>query len=216
MRVRSFLIDEYPVTNAQFLDFVRDCPKWRRSEVARIFADSTYLQNWAEDLMLGPRAPAAAPVVNVSWFAARAYARWAGKRLPTTAEWEHAAACGYTDADGRNDPQLNRDLYAWLGQPTPEILPSVETSRANFYGVHGMHGLVWEWVEDFGAAIDSGGDTGLYCAAGASNVKDTGDYAGFMRQALRSSLKARNSTTSLGFRCVRDAAIPTFTNKGKS
>ena len=213
VRVTAFFLDEFPVTNAGFLAFVRANPRWRRSEVGRLFADASYLAHWAGDLEPGPRAPADSPVINVSWFAARAYARWAGRRLPTTAEWEYAAAAGYTNPDGRNDPQLNHDLYAWFARPTPEVLPAVATARANYYGVHGLHGLVWEWVEDFNTAMvtgesrgDSGLDRNLYCAGAAATVKDTGNYAAFMRQALRSSLKANNTTTSLGFRCAKNAA----------
>lgn len=212
MPVASFLLDEFPVTNAQYLAFVQANPKWRRSQVGAIFADSSYLANWAGDTLLGPSAPPNSPVVHVSWFAARAYARWVGKRLPTTAEWEFAAAAGYTRPDGKNDPQFIRDLYAWLARPVPDILPSAATARRNFYGVRGLYGLVWEWVDDFNTAMvtgesraDSSLDRNLYCAAGAAGVKDTGDYAAFMRMALRSSLKANNTTSSLGFRCARDA-----------
>jgi sulfatase modifying factor 1 len=206
--VGAFLLDEFPVTNADFLLFVRANPQWRRSQVSGLFADATYLSNWANDLEPGRLAPADSPVVHVSWFAARAYARWVGGRLPTMAEWERAASAGYRCSDGRNDPELNRDLFAWFAQPAPEVLPSVASAKANFYGVRGLHCLVWEWVEDFNSVIDPAGDAGpggnLYCAAGASDVKDTGDYATFMRMALRSSLKANNTTGSLGFRCARD------------
>jgi sulfatase modifying factor 1 len=206
--VGAFLLDESPVTNAQFLQFVQANPKWRRSQASRIFADSTYLANWSGDLEPGRLAPADAPVVHVSWFAARAFARWAGKRLPTTAEWEWAASAGYRGPDGRGDAELNRDLFAWFARPASGVLPGVSGARANFYGVRGLHCLVWEWVEDFNSAIDPAGDSGpggnLYCAAGASDVRDTGDYAAFMRMALRSSLKANNTTGSLGFRCARD------------
>ena len=207
--VEAFLMDEFPVTNAQFLLFVRANPQWRRSRVSPLFADSTYLAGWAGDLEPGARAPADAPVVHVSWFAARAYARWAGKRLPTTAEWEWAASAGYRAVDGRGDAELNRDLFAWFARPAQEVLPGVASAKANFFGVRGLHCLVWEWVEDFNSAIDPAGDSGpggnLLCAAGASDVRDTGDYAAFMRTALRSSLKANNTTGSLGFRCARDA-----------
>jgi len=209
--VAAFWLAEAPVTNAQFLEFVRAHPKWQRSQVSRLFADSSYLTHWAGDLELGPAAPPAAPVVRVSWFAARAYAAALGQRLPTTADWEHAAAAGYTSADGRSDSELNRDLYAWLGRPTPAVLPDVSTARANFYGVRGLHGLVWEWVEDFNTALVTGesrGDAGLerdlFCGSGSVGAKDTTDYAAFMRQALRSSLKANNTTSSLGFRCAQD------------
>jgi formylglycine-generating enzyme required for sulfatase activity len=83
----------------------------------------------------------------------------------------------------------------------------VVSSRPNFYGARGLLGLVWEWVEDFNTAmVNTEAGAGLYCAAGAANVKDTGDYAAFMRLALRSSLKANNTTGGLGFRCARDPA----------
>ena len=209
--VAAFLLDERSVTNADFLAFVKANPKWRRSEVSGLFADSSYLEHWTSDLAPGPKAPAGAPVVRVSWFAARAYARWVDKRLPTIAEWELAASAGYTRPDGKNDETLNRDLYAWLARPVPAVLADADTIRPNFYGVRGLHGLVWEWVDDFNTAMvtgesraDSGLDRDLFCGAGAIGAKDTTDYAAFMRQALRSSLKANNTTSSLGFRCARD------------
>jgi sulfatase modifying factor 1 len=215
--VAAFLLDECPVTNAEFLAFVTANPKWRRSQVSRLFADRSYLENWTGDLEPGANAPPNAPVVRVSWFAARAYARWVGKRLPTTAEWEFAASAGYTRADGKNDEQLNRDLYAWLARPVPVVFADVATARPNFYGVRGLHGLVWEWVDDFNTAMvtgesraDTGLDRNLFCGAGAVGAKDTSDYAAFTRLALRSSLKASNTTSSLGFRCARDAAVQTI------
>ena len=211
INVAAFLLDERPVTNAEFLAFVAAHPKWQRSHVSPLFADSSYLENWAGDLTLGDRAPERAPVVRVSWFAARAYARWAGKRLPLTAEWEFAASAGYTGLDGKNDEPLKRDLYAWLARPVPAIHAAVTTAKANFYGVRGLHGLVWEWVDDFNTAMvtgesraDSGLERDLFCGAGSVGAKDTTDYAAFMRQALRSSLKANNTTSSLGFRCAKD------------
>ncbi len=208
--VAAFLLDERPVTNAEYLAFVTANPKWRRSQVSRLFADASYLETWAGDLEPGPRAPAEAPVVRVSWFAARAYAKWAGKRLPTTAEWELAAAAGYDRPDGRNDAQMNRDLYAWLARPVPAVLAPAAAARPDFHGVRALHGLVWEWVEDFNTAMvtgesraDNGLDRDLFCGAGAAGAKDTTDYAAFMRQALRSSLKANNTTSALGFRCAQ-------------
>ena len=213
--VAAFLLDALPVTNADFLAFVTANPKWRRSEISHLFADSSYLENWTADLEPGPTAPSLAPVVRVSWFAARAYARWAGKRLPTTAEWELAAAAGYTRPDGKNDEALNRDLYAWLARPVPAIQPDVTTAKPNFHGARGLHGLVWEWVDDFNTAMvtgesraDSGLERDLFCGAGSVGAKDTADYAAFMRLALRSSLKANNTTTALGFRCAQNLPAP--------
>lgn len=211
VEVAPFRLEATPVTNAQFLSFVTANPKWQRSQVSRLFADASYLEHWTDDLVPGPAAPADAPVVRVSWFAARAYARWVGRRLPTTAEWEVAAGAGYTRPDGRDDPALNRDLYAWLARPVPAVLPPVTGARQNFLGVRGLHGLVWEWVDDFNTAMvtgesraDSGLDRDLFCGAGAAGAPETSDYAAFMRLALRSSLKAANTTTSLGFRCAAD------------
>lgn len=215
VRVSAFQLDVAPVSNADFLAFVTAHPKWRRGQVSRLFADASYLAHWAGDLELGPLAPPDAPVVRVSWFAARAYAAAQGKRLPSTAEWEFAASAGYTSPDGRNEVALQRDLYAWLARPVPSPLPDIATGKVNHFGVRGLHGLVWEWVEDFSTALVTGesrGDSGLerdlFCGSGALGAKDTSDYAAFMRQALRSSLKASHSTSSLGFRCARavDAA----------
>jgi len=211
--VAAFALAAEPVTNAEFLAFVTAHPAWRRSRVSALFADSSYLAHWTDDLTPGPQAPADSPVVRVSWFAVHSYARSIGQRLPTTAEWELAASAGYTRTDGKNDPDLQRDLYAWLARPVPAILPTVATTRPNLYGARGLQGLVWEWVDDFNTAMvtgesraDSGLDRDLFCGAGAIGAKEMTDYAAFMRQALRSSLQANNTTTSLGFRCARDRA----------
>ena len=214
--VPAFFLETDPVTNADYLAFVTAQPKWRRSQVSAMFADASYLEHWVGDLEPGAKAPPGAPVVRISWFAARAYARWAGKRLPTTAEWELAAGAGYTRPDGKNDEVLRRDLYAWLARPVPAVQADTTTLRPDFHGVRGLHGLVWEWVDDFNTAMVTGesrGDSGLerdlFCGAGAVGAKETTDYAAFMRQALRSSLKANNTTTALGFRCARDVTLPT-------
>ena len=213
--VAAFLLDALPVTNAEFLAFVTAHPQWRRSRVSPLFADETYLRHWTGDLDPGPAAPAAAPVINISWFAARAYARAQTKRLPTLAEWELAAAAGYTTPVGRDEPAFKQDLYTWLSAPTPEVLPSVATARATLHGARGLHGLVWEWVDDFDTAMVTGEsradvatDQNLFCGGAAASATDPGDYAAFMRQALRSSLKARQGTSSLGFRCATDLPLP--------
>ncbi len=213
--VAAFRLDALPVTNAEFLAFVVAHPRWRRSRVSPLFADETYLRHWAGDTELGPLAPPDAPVVNVSWFAARAYARAEGRRLPLLAEWELAAAAGYATPRGRDEPDFNRDLYAWLARPTPDVLPAVSSARPNIHGARGLHGLVWEWVDDFDTAMvtgesraDAARDQNLFCGGAAAAASDPGDYAAFMRQALRSSLKARQGTASLGFRCAADLSPP--------
>ena len=212
--VKAFWLDVFPVTNGDFLKFVRANPKWRRSQVKRLFADSGYLSHWAGDLDLGSDADQSAkqPVANVSWFAAKAYAAWRNKRLPTVTEWEYAASAGFDRPDGTNDVAFVRAIQRWYSAPAPDKLPAVGSGRSNFFGVHDLHGLVWEWTSDFNSAMvtgDSRGDTGLdrqlFCGAGSQGASDRTDFAAFMRFGFRSSLKASYTVSNLGFRCARDA-----------
>lgn len=209
--VASFLLDLAPVTNAEFLHFVRENPEWSRSKVKRLFASEEYLSHWAGDLALGPSVTPHAPVTRVSWFAARAYARWKGKRLPTTAEWEYAAQASETHPNGSADPAFRARLHALYVSPMQPDLPNVAAGTANYYGVHDLHGLVWEWVADFTTSMvtgDARGDTGLdrqlFCGSGAQGAKDIQDFPAFMRFAFRSSLKASYTVPNLGFRCAKD------------
>jgi sulfatase modifying factor 1 len=208
--VPAFLLDEYPVSNAEFLEFVRANPRWRRSQVKRLFADTDYLKAWADDLDLGTNVLSNAPATHISWFAAKAFATWRGKRLPTVAEWEYAAAASATRADGENDTNFTREIRRWYSTPTPERVPAIGRGPANFYGVYDLHGLVWEWVADFSTAMvtgDARGDTGLdrqlFCGAGAQGAKDSANFPAFMRYGFRSSLKASYTVHNLGFRCAR-------------
>ncbi len=213
--VGPFLLDRHPVTNGDFLAFVREHPKWRRSQVRKLFADAGYLSHWQGDLDPGPLAPVDAPVVRVSWFAARAYLKSVGKRLPREDEWEFAARADTTRADATTDPDFLRRILEWYGKPTPETLPAADSMPADIHGVSGLHGLVWEWVEDFnnqmvtGAARnDTSLDRSLFCAGGAANATDASNYAAFMRYAFRSSLEGAFTVTNLGFRGTRDLPQP--------
>jgi len=208
--VKAFHLDIVPVSNANFLEFVRANPRWQRSNIKRIFADESYLKNWRGDLEPGTNAPLNAPVVYVSWFAARAYAHWLGKRLPTTAEWEHAATASPTRPDGENDVAFKSGVLRWYAEPgATEFLP-VGGGPQNVYGVRDLHGLVWEWASDFNSAFisgdsrDGGTDTKLFCGGGAQNSQNLDDYPAFMRYAFRSSLQADYCIHNLGFRCAKD------------
>jgi formylglycine-generating enzyme len=208
VEVGSFRMDAYPVTRGDFAAFVRANPRWRRSEVRPVFAEGRYLADWQNDVRPGGKLDA--PVTQVSWFAARAYCAWAGKRLPSADEWEYAARADETRADASADPAHKaRILDLSIRRSTPAS-PVGSTFR-NVHGLYDMHGLIWEWVRDFNTVTvttDSrtgdSRDTQLYCAAGAEGATDREDYAAFLRYAFRSSLKGRSSTSALGFRCAAD------------
>ena len=208
--VPAFFLAERQVTNAEFLEFVRANPSWRRSRASSLFAEPGYLADWAGDLDPGARAPADSPVVRVSWFAARAYARWHGLRLPTTVEWERAASAGFSTEHGATEPAYRKAMLAWFSVPTPSRLPPAGLGRPNLYGVRDLADLVWEWVEDFDTALvpgDPSGDSGLeqslFCGSGAAGARDFTDYPAFMRAGFRSSLRASYVVPNLGFRCAK-------------
>ena len=211
VKVNSFRLAAYAVTNAQFLEFVRAHPKWRRSQVKRLFAEANYLRGWTGDLSFDPKI-ANSPVVSVSWFAARAYCQAQGARLPTQDEWEFVARANEKIVDATSKAEFRKNILDWYSKPTSATLPAVGSTFKNVYGVHDMHGLVWEWVDDFNTILvtgesrgDNALDRGLFCAAGVSGSTDPSDYAAYMRYAFRSSLKSNYALGNLGFRCALDS-----------
>jgi formylglycine-generating enzyme required for sulfatase activity len=209
--VKSFYLDRLPVTVSDYLLFVNANPDWQKSRVKRIFADESYLENWDGDLNPGGNAPPNCAVTCVSWFAARAYAQWKGKRLPTIAEWERAAAASESSPDGASDPEFKRRTLQWYITPNAP-LAQVGQRPPNFWGARDLDGLVWEWVVDFNSALvtiapsadDPGGNGGLFCGAGAQGARNLEDYPAFMRFGFRSSLEANYCIHTLGFRCAKD------------
>ena len=148
-------------------------------------------------------------MVNVSWFAAQAFCEGEGARLPTWTEWELVAAADGSRRDAREDPAWRARILSWYARPATQALPLVGGSP-NVYGVGDLHGLIWEWVDDFNALLvnpDSrsaeDADKLQFCGAGAINLQQRENYAVLMRIALLSSLNASDSTSTLGFRCVR-------------
>ena len=179
-----------------------------------LFADKHYLRHWRGDFA-HERDHGDRPVTNVSWVAARAYARWAGKWLPTLAEWEYAASASETSPYGRNEKGYTERILRWYARKAPDVPSPVGSTFTNHFGVNDLHGLVWEWVEDFNSALVTGesrGDTGLerslFCGAGSIGAADPSDYAAFMRFAFRSSLKGAYTIKNLGFRCAADPETP--------
>lgn len=141
----NFYMDKYPVTNAQFKKFVDAQPEWRPDRIASDLHNGNYLKHWNDSEALVKRGDH--PVVNVSWYAAVAYCHWAGKRLPTEAEWERAARGGLTA------------LYPWGDQPADKGRANYSESAIgtttrvgayspNGYGLYDMSGNVWEFVAD--------------------------------------------------------------------
>jgi formylglycine-generating enzyme len=202
VRVPSFELAKTSVTNREFLEFVQKKPQWQRDRVSTLYADGRYLEHWAAPLELGEAAGADHPVVNVSWFAARAFCRERGGRLPTEAEWEYAAT----------EPGDAAKVLRWYAAPAGGPGRPVRQEPPNGRGVYDLHGLVWEWVSDFNSSLvisdnRSSGERDLtrFCGGGALKAGRTDDYAAFMRSAFRSSLEAKFVGRHLGFRCARDA-----------
>ena len=164
--VDSFYMDKYPVTNAQYKVFIDANPQWCKPHkrkpskwnewdkakkrmfatmlIYRKYHDGAYLKHWH-----GSNFPAGKddhPVTHVSWYAAMAYSQWAGKRLPTEAEWEKAARGGLT---GQKYPWGNSldSNKAYSDENFSETI-SVGKFPANNYGLHDIVGNVWEWCLD--------------------------------------------------------------------
>lgn len=205
--VAPFSMRTLPVTRGEFASFVREHPAWQRAKVPKVFADAGYLAN----LPAATSPDDAGPVTQVSWFAAQAFCESEGGRLPSWNEWEFAAAADETRTDARDDPQWRAQILSWYARPANSAIPNVG-GHPNLYGVSNLHGLIWEWTDDFNSLLvnedsRSGDDPDKlkFCGAGAINLQQRENYAVLMRVALLSSLKASNSTGSLGFRCVRPA-----------
>lgn len=205
--VASFWLDRYPVTNAQYLEFVRANPEWRKSRVKSLFTDGHYLECWKGDFALASAGARQSPVTFVSWFAAQAYCEWKGKTLPSVDQWEYAAA-----DQGRGSDKAKKRILEWYSRPTGKGLARVGSTPKNGFGIYDLHGLVWEWTFDFNSAIQTdeardGGakDNNLFCGAGSQGALDPADYASFMRFSFRNSLKANYTVANLGFRCAKEA-----------
>lgn len=216
-RVGAFLLDREPVTKAEFLAFVRSVPQWRRSAVRRVFAERSYLADWHGDLDAGAGALGRTAATNVSWFAARAYCEAQGKRLPTTSEWEYAAAASETKRYPRADASFTQRLLSLYQRRSGARAPMLGQGFRNVFGVSDLHAVDWEWTLDFNATVvtddsrasGSGVDARdhhLFCASAAIGATDLTNYPAFLRYAVRSGLTGRSATSGLGFRCASSAA----------
>ena len=154
--VDAFYMDKYPVTNAQYKEFLVANPQWGKpprwyeqtkrdiTYMPKKYHDSDYLKHWTRNNF--PSGEGDHPVTWVSWYAAMAYAQWTGKRLPTEAEWEKAARGGLADnkypwGNTIDSTYLNYDSF--VGRTT-----SVGKFPANGYGLCDIVGNVFEWCLD--------------------------------------------------------------------
>jgi formylglycine-generating enzyme required for sulfatase activity len=135
--------------------------------------------------------------------------------LPTERQWEVAALANERTADASQDPAFREKILAFYSESAAgRPLADVGRGKPNYWGVQDLHGLVWEWVLDFGASLvtpdsrEKGQDGNRFCGGSGADSRDPTDYAAFMRVAFRSSLEARYTTSRLGFRCARDAGAP--------
>lgn len=207
--VDDFLLDEYAVTNQQYLDFVKNYPEWQKSKVKAIFADGHYLSDWRGNLQLGAGMNPNSPVTNVSWFAAKAFCACQNKRLPSVDEWELAAKASESNPNAENDSLFSQRIIESYETPNT-YAKTVGSTYKNYWEVYDMHGLVWEWTSDFNSVLISGesrkdgdADRNLFCAGAAISAANLRDYAAFMRYAFRGSIKADYNIKNLGFRCAK-------------
>lgn len=214
VEVKDFDLDIYPVTNEQYMDFVRKFPEWQKSNAKKIFADGMYLRNWKNDFELNDDAKLNSPVTYVSWFAAKAYCDCMGKRLPTMDEWEYAAMADETVKDARIKKSYNEKILSWYEAPRSNE-NYIGQNPKNYWGVYDLHGLVWEWTSDFNSVLLSGEsrkdqetDNNLFCGSASLGATDLMNYAAFMRYAFRGSIKANYAIKNLGFRCAKDIETP--------
>ena len=216
--VGAFYMDRYEVPNARFKEFLDKNPRWRRERIPPRFHNGNYLKHWVGGGY--PVGKGDHPVTNVGWHAAAAFCLWAGKRLPTEAEWEHAARGGLADREfpwGDEPPDGTRANYlaSGIGGTT-----RVGSYPANGYGLFDMAGNVWEYTADEWAAYPTspqvnplaGGNLFLnesFHAVTSRRVIRGGSWGGApvnLRVAYRDSHPPEGARDFVGFRCAMPAS----------
>ena len=200
MSVKSFWIDTYPVTNAQFKKFL-DSTHYHPQD------DLNFLRDWKDGSF--PAAWDDKPVTWVSLEDARAYAAWTGKRLPHEWEWQYAAQ----GSDGR--------MYPWGNDWNASAVPVPDKSRTmrgpdavdahpqgkRPFGVMDLVGNVWQWTEEFTddhtrGAILRGGE---YYQPQGSMWYFPQTYKLSEHGKLLLTAPGLDRSGGIGFRCVQDA-----------
>jgi iron(II)-dependent oxidoreductase len=200
MHVRSFYIDKFPVTNAEFKAFIKATNYHPKD-------DLNFLRDWKNGAF--PNGWANKPVTWVSLEDARAYAAWAHKRLPHEWEWQFAAQ----GADGRAYPWGDTFQSSAVPQPDqgrtmrPPDDVDAHPAGTSPFGVMDMVGNVWQWTDEF---IDEHTCAGIL--RGGSYYQPQGSIW-YFPQAYRNDQHGKlllmapsyDRAATLGFRCVMDA-----------
>ncbi len=206
----AFYIDQYEVTAARYEQFVKATG---RTPPPPVIGDPPAITGWAGTVaapLLRDK-----PVIAVSWEDAEAYCRWAGKRLPTEAEWEKAArgAKARVYPWGNQEPDAARANFGQRAWRTGEALASVGAYEAGKspYGAYEMAGNLWEWVADWYAAAYYNASPARNPAGpelGSIKVIRGGSWVSSPR-ALRAANRDKGAhitrQINLGFRCAQPA-----------
>lgn len=226
----AFYIDKYEVTNNQFSDFLntvkpsegRDGQRWKWVVLRSDLDTEDRKTYWATEISLENNIYESEPgyerhpVHSVSWYAADAYCKWAGKRLPTEAEWEKAAR---GKLEGRQYPwgdeiPTGGVIFGreWIDNKEPSPTSVVGNYYPNDLGIYDMVGNVWEWCSDWYSGIyykDSPRENPKGPAAGVEKVHRGGGWIN-PPYALRVGNRGFDAPDALpdgvGFRCAKDAA----------
>ena len=218
--IDAFYIDKYLVTNEQYKAFLDANPQWQKESIHTDFHNGNYLRTWRRNNY--PNGKKNHPVINVSWYAAMAYAEWVDKRLPTEAEWEKAARGGLTEKKypwGDHIDTTKANYGENIGTTTP-----VGEYPPNDYGVHDIVGNVWEWCLDehdldFYAQAPhrnpvAGGDIteilNNFTTLKTYRVLRGGSWVSiprYVRVAPRFRFTPVHSINNVGFRCARPVSL---------
>jgi hypothetical protein len=197
--IASFYMDKFEVTNAQYKEFIDANPLWQKDKALTSIVGDTYLWGWKGNMY--PKGRANHPVVDISWFAAKAYAEWVGKELPTQAQWEKAARgvlsgkkYPWGDANPRNKANYNRytPKVSFSKPPTKEV----GSYPPNEYGLYDMVGNVSEWCLD---RLDVDDIHGRYHRMRGGSWFNTAEE---LKISKKSQHPADDGMGTVGFRCV--------------
>ena len=147
------------------------------------------------------------PATRVSWADAKAACEHFGGHLPTEAEWEYAARAGSQAAWSFGNDEKMLSEYGWYDKNSGNAPHSVGMKKANAWGLHDMHGNVWEWVEDWYGSYPieaqedpAGPEAGYYRSLRGGSFFNSPSN---LRSAYRIRFQPSFRFDYVGFRCVR-------------